>query len=1288
MADLLAETAELRKLLREINAVSSDLSSTVPRGVPTVAVTPARRRELAKSSWAKSGSQRSTFRRSGTTETEGGGGGDVERAEKSLKKHAKTFTMSKQKRQGGWLGDEITNKDQHPAPGEYDANVDATSSKKRGRSAVFGTARRGEKSVEVDTKMTACAERKAVDEEDYEQDGFDAEASVEKDEQEDGKQEQQKEEEEEEEEYEEEEEEEEEEESEQSKGKDKRHKNSQGGFSFGKAQRTVIASSKQTSGASPPRPLLNVDAAFKALIAKAPSAIIKSGSSSSRGRREGAVPNEMDVEVDEGGEGTDDQEDEVDFASKLTVLSKHVRSAEVRIRPKSAEPGALRAARIGQCDREAPGPGYYDVERSKPGLAQEATTNRVGKMYYDPTKRTAHSKYLSAQKMHLASPGPGDYDVEVTETYLKKPPRVAKIFDEKADSKLTPQLARKRYWEEKARDLREDHDNMEATKVDLIHPRTSSVIIPPPKSHADMDWKTRKIMRARRAAEEAEAAGVLYNVSRLLVEPRNKTSVAMEAQVVAHSNTKKQLLENPAVLKVAADKLAAERARDKFYGPQLHVPWTTTAPTSSSEDSGDESPTEEVNRLLSTRLGNNSSNSSSNNNYNNYNSTEDPHALAYLRSSFASSRVPSAIIRDSKTTHSRVPSVAQVEAATTKDFIGPQVPVDWLAAADSRDQRHKHQAIRFDLGPGRDEVRIRQKGEVDVRPFSEHKTANDEPLGPGFYDVDVGKGVGEGPVKGVPFKLFVSRENAIGPNGELPESALGELADVVDDAYLANDRLDVDYGDAKDKAKKKRVQHVPLYTRDRHAEVKSLDDPLADHLGGSWFEGMADELAKRPAAVNMKKMTSRPVDAAAADSEEALMKEITGVEEEAGPAILEVKNWNPMMPRVLDQPAFKDPAKHPRFEEPKASQYGADKDPDAPPTPSPKYTLVKERPIVSVNMSKQRGRDEDDDKEQLQRELDGEVDIDAVIALAHARAQAVKRGEELTNPKLKKPIPPPDMSKQSGRDPPPSSAASEGEQVHADVPLKPVPSSFGGKVKGGAGDWGKTKGRDDAEAEAKLLGDDDLFPRQQEQVELQEVKPEVSSRFKKPPPTSSFGSQSGGRFPKKDPNKSEAPNVDYGDVKPSTLGVVKKGGKSMGTDVGRGMDAKEEAILKEEGLLGVGGDVQITTNEVKKAVKGGGFGKSGGPSASKARKPPGVADAAAQSNGSNGEAKSANGGSDEGLEGGSSRRVRFGPSSTSEALSPLKMQAPKLEASAPAANDVSSSQSNRSLQEMLDKLAL
>lgn len=157
-------------------------------------------------------------------------------------------------------------------------------------------------------------------------------------------------------------------------------------------------------------------------------------------------------------------------------------------------------------------------------------------------------------------------------------------------------------------------------------------------------------------------------------------------------------------------------------------------------------------------------------------------------------------------------------------------------------------------------------------------------------------------------------------------------------------------------------------SQDRHKEPKPN---LDDHLGGSWFEGMAEEVLKKPnAALDFSKMAGRPT-ATEQDLENELFEEIAGPV--GGEIDLQVQDWHPNKPKPAPGYVMPNPAKQPRFPKDKPSNEKP-YDPDAQLDPLPNYNYLKGKEPVLVNMDKMRGRvDEDSDLEQaILREVEGE----------------------------------------------------------------------------------------------------------------------------------------------------------------------------------------------------------------------------------------------------------------------------------------------------------------------------
>lgn len=178
--------------------------------------------------------------------------------------------------------------------------------------------------------------------------------------------------------------------------------------------------------------------------------------------------------------------------------------------------------------------------------------------------------------------------------------------------------------------------------------------------------------------------------------------VTMAKEVESRKSLQEKLSSKAGVMKVKADKINAEKARETFYGPQLPVPWVQEdvayggggggsggggGGVNRDDGDGPESPTREVMRLMKARqasggfdtfqLARGDAGMSAN-------ATAGPNsdtatATAFLRSSYAggSTGKPAPIMRDPRPHEDPNyvdPAVRDiVNAHKNADFIGPQV---------------------------------------------------------------------------------------------------------------------------------------------------------------------------------------------------------------------------------------------------------------------------------------------------------------------------------------------------------------------------------------------------------------------------------------------------------------------------------------------------------------------------------------------------------------------------------------------------------------------------------------
>lgn len=146
-----------------------------------------------------------------------------------------------------------------------------------------------------------------------------------------------------------------------------------------------------------------------------------------------------------------------------------------------------------------PGPGYYNIPDSAVQKPQKSHSKPVGTIYHTtsrPKKEAALNAKLLVEHESAASVGPGTYAVDKSYSYIKHKPPVMAIM-RNADSKHTPQMERKLYFEQKAKDMREVHDNMRETNIDLVTTRVPTTSLAPPKWSKD-DPRRRKIIQDHR----------------------------------------------------------------------------------------------------------------------------------------------------------------------------------------------------------------------------------------------------------------------------------------------------------------------------------------------------------------------------------------------------------------------------------------------------------------------------------------------------------------------------------------------------------------------------------------------------------------------------------------------------------------------------------------------------------------------------------------------------------------------------------------------------------------------
>jgi hypothetical protein len=719
------------------------------------------------------------------------------------------------------------------------------------------------------------------------------------------------------------------------------------------------------------------------------------------------------------------------------------------------------------------------------------------KLYSAPTvpKKDITLRRAWTQKGTSNTPSPLSYDVAASDKRTKvRQPSFSFHLPEPKSSK---HVERKRYWEEKARDCREDHDNLVETNDSLVRPRVKTAII----ANIDSDKKfqenksVKRILNVRRKQRQKEES-VIYSVSYLTQESRARAPVNMNNDLI-----RPKILIKPGVAEVHAERIAAERRRDKFYGPNLPLAWVPdNLPAKKSKgciaiEGGYESPTDEVMALLGMKEAQRdqdkliSSETSSN----------------YLNSSFSGNlkNIATAIMREGKLNEERNKSTKVLSFAERNfDYIGSQLQPDW--------SQNKSKELRMDLTKSRDNIKIHKKGVIEVNKFNDPKIYQDiYSIGPGHYDI--ASGFGDDLSRGVKFADIISRDDIVGPRGEAPASSNINLAKLTRNRLFEEEILDIDFGQAKD-AVELPSKNMEFNQMERFPEEKIEEN---DHLGGTWYKGMAEEIENQHPVVDFSKMSGRTEE----DRDDELIEEEFGKEEELQ---IEVKDWNPMMPRP-QVTIITDPGLHPRF--PKETER-----PLTPPTPTSPH---KAEPIKGIDWSKQQGRQNDENF------LDGLLAQKEELEL-EAKPESSSRNKRVISA-------------------PVWSAASEKTRFQV-VKTEGQDLDYGdvdaGKIfkKESGNDFGKKKGRQNDENFLDGLLD------QKEELEL-EAKPESSSRSKRviSAPVWSAASEKH-RF---QVVKTEGQDLDYGDV---DAGKIFK--KESGNDFGKKKSRENENdLLKNDPLF-------------------------------------------------------------------------------------------------------------------------
>lgn len=594
-------------------------------------------------------------------------------------------------------------------------------------------------------------------------------------------------------------------------------------YSFGKSEK-----SKKTD-ADHPTTILDVDRAYNWLNEKQPTAIF-SKSKSDRMCNNTCTNGTALIAMTE----NDNNQDKIVISeskdTNIELLSNRNRSIAVKFAPESTSSATTRRKRD-MSDFGTPGPGAYTdtIEKlSSIGHKYRSdNSNDDSDITNTQSKDKSVGKNLSEKVREIykhsksSIPGPGAYDIEISDKHTRTntAPEYKSLFHN-SENKITPQLQRKRYWEEKVKDVRDFHDNMNDSNIDVVMKRQPVATITPDVKKG-VNHRNRAYI-AKLNAEKAMVSRIgYYDLQYDQTDKKVHVSVAMEKEVQSTKKTKEML--DSAGIVTAAQRREQERIQrdSRYLGPQLQAPWGKDVldrdlQRDNVDSDRSDSPTEELNRLLSKKdrerrkhesfgfmapIGRQSR------------IEDDTHTEAFLRSSFAGiNNTPGVVLRPpTKNDNRHVVDRELTEEERSMQYLSTQVHKDWGELIN--ENKYKN-AVKMDGMHGREEIIIHAKGIIEKREFNDGLDYVTEGPGPGLYDPDSQIRFGVNVKSGVAFGDAISRDDIVGPNGEKPRETLvgkGNRNDFYDD-IMQDEELDLDMIKAKEK-NMKRVQGVELYKK-------------------------------------------------------------------------------------------------------------------------------------------------------------------------------------------------------------------------------------------------------------------------------------------------------------------------------------------------------------------------------------------------------------------------------------------------------------------------------------------
>ena len=167
-------------------------------------------------------------------------------------------------------------------------------------------------------------------------------------------------------------------------------------------------------------------------------------------------------------------------------------------------------------DFGTPGPGAYYSNRNTlggEGGRNDDPSKKCPGSFAPPSHRIpSASRVVLEMHKNKPSPGPGEYDADhpssiskLSSTSSQGSKKITAAFGSAVgESKVTPQLLKKRYFEEKARDMREETDNLEPVNYDRVKKRTVFTARIRSESPVGITAKNQQVIRKRQAEKAAE----------------------------------------------------------------------------------------------------------------------------------------------------------------------------------------------------------------------------------------------------------------------------------------------------------------------------------------------------------------------------------------------------------------------------------------------------------------------------------------------------------------------------------------------------------------------------------------------------------------------------------------------------------------------------------------------------------------------------------------------------------------------------------------------------------------